>query len=217
MTSSKAKRPNSGDKSTITLNTIALQQIWTTRDEPGKPLIVGTGQFLRRLSNVERALDDDPWAEQIHDEIEDLIDQVRKDLDSLANEISQLVDSTVPNDPRIKIVVDESFLSPKTFEIEATPMLGWKMIRLLLNADDLVVNISKAERSGVLRRRDHREMVREATKPLRRINNHIQKWKYSGITHEALLEDNALAREVREKNGPLDPQYDPAHPSYESE
>lgn len=198
------ERPRNGNiqGDTVTLLTVHAQRLWKGREEPGKSFIIGFEGLLRRTRNMQGVIDVDPWAEKVHKEMLGAI----KDCDALYMEMQKDIEALMPVESgaftlEMPDLSDE--LNPETYSVPFRTVLGWQLIELLIKADDLIVDLMTAERSARITASERRTYAHAIQSKMRHAMGFIHKWKYTGVTHKDVAENNEKAQEAITKLGPL--------------
>ncbi|MCG7937479.1 MAG: TIGR03761 family integrating conjugative element protein [Candidatus Thiodiazotropha lotti] len=170
--------------------------------ESGVNQIVGLTLFATNANNLSLLCKrDDPYAEAALIKIENLLDDIQRDL---SNKIAHL-NSILDNMGGVTIDFHESE-DPITIPLEFGTPYGYIATRCLSQYDKLVTLAYSAKQAGLIVQSDwHRYVIRTRTK-LRRIFHLSNLYRFGGATRDDIAANNAVARAVSEKYGVLSPK-----------
>jgi integrating conjugative element protein (TIGR03761 family) len=170
--------------------------------ESGVSQIVGLTLFATNANNLSLLCKrDDPYAEAALIKIENLFDDIQKDL---SNKIIHL-NSILDNMGGVTIDFHESE-DPITIPLEFGTPYGYIATRCLSQYDKLVTLAYSAQHTGLISQKDWHCYVTETRTKLRHIFHLSTQYKFSGASRNDFASDNAVARAAIEKFGVLPPQ-----------
>ncbi|MEW8385810.1 MAG: PFL_4669 family integrating conjugative element protein [Candidatus Thiodiazotropha taylori] len=167
--------------------------------ESGINQIVGLTQFATNANNLSLLCKrDDPYAEAALIKIENLFDDIQKDLSKKITHLNSILD----NMGGVTIDFHESE-DPITIPLEFGTPYGYIATRCLSQYDKLVTLAYSAKQTGLIVQSDwHRYVIRTRTK-LRHIFHLSNLYRFGGATRDDIAANNAVARAVIEKYGVL--------------
>lgn len=186
----------------VTLQTAVGSFLWKGREaSQGKPFILGAGVFLQRVNNLDSARSDDPWAQQVYEEIVKAIDNCNDEFDTVEEELKE----QFPDTEGIQYVMPDltDVLEPNHYELKYMSNIGWRFTELLVRADDIILDLMVAERLGVTSAKERRNLVSYVQRRTRHVMANITQWKYTGVTRQDVEEGTELAKKAESMLGPL--------------
>lgn len=189
-------------KVNLTLHTYHATRAWWGRGvESGKAQIIGMRQLLFLIGRIQQdAARDDPYADLWLLEVEQKLEETRKQLDTFSQDAERMLEM-IPRELTIEENVNQKpFVTP----VYTGGQLGWLAIRLLIDFDRYVRNILLAAHVALLNRDDKEALLRQANHLIRSLCTAPQRYPgYSGITRDDLAANNARARDVIAQRGVL--------------
>ncbi len=182
-------------ESEITVNTYHASRLWRGRKqvkENGKitqAAILSMPHCLGILSRIHRdAQNDDPYADDYLIKFEQKLQVNREQMRELINKIVKLYQKNVPSSFQMDGSVSTE---PVTYPLEFNSQIGYQLIFLFLDFDELACSVMTASHIALITRRDSHDWINAGAKLLRQCFAIVERYKTSGITRADAVENNA--------------------------
>lgn len=196
---------------TIELFTRPAIDVWngkTTMDQVKRDRPIsgtnGFDKFLRKVHNMEDAIrKDDPYADKYYFLCEQLLNERRVQLSSMAETLNELMAQsharlTLPT-PKMAT----TFIA----EIKDQSRLGFQCVELLLAADDAIAKSQEAFHYARISKREKDDFVYQAKRAVRGVLDVVRHYSYCEVTRDDMAANNASARRAKERMGELESSY----------
>jgi len=188
----------------MTLHTRAASQVWYGRrrdegDDQKKTYIMGMQRFASNCADLEQSCSlNDPYADWYFIQIETALDQARQQIAALQRQLSQLMQSQLPDEIEISNALSQQ---PERIELRIKSILGFKAVYVLADLDRLVRDVLLAQHVALLSKKVARQMMVQAQQALRGAINTSIGWRYTGVTRDDIAANNQIARMAIERMG----------------
>ncbi len=185
----------------LTLHTHHAVRIWQGRSaSEEKNGIIGLSGFVHVMSKIKRGAEqDDPYADFWMIRIQEKLEHSKDALTLIEDQLEQLMSRL----PKAINVGDNLNVHPITLPLSINTPLSFMAVYLLIDYDNIVRRLLLAHRTALIGRRDMARWIDAVGHVLRSLCGLAQQFKFSGVTREDFITNNALAREARERFGEL--------------
>lgn len=158
--------------------------------------IVGLARFAKKVAEVWRAAgEDDPYADYVLLCIEETYETASARLERMVKD----VDVAVKED--IDMIISTDFMEskkPTLLQTEFVCPWAWRGLKLLKSYDHLVRMALAGRHIGLYTNEDWEAIVYESARGIRHMFLQADKWMYTGIGRENIVEDDDYAKQAYE-------------------
>jgi len=185
----------------LTLHTHHASRIWHGRARSEERAgIVGLNGFITIMNKMKRGAEqDDPYSDWWMLRIEEKLDDTKKRLQGLREQ----VDQALADIPPALTLGDNLNVRPVTLPLFVGSQLGFLAVYLLAQYDELARRLLLAHHTAMIDRRTLEHWLDEGAHLLRGTFTLAQQYRYSGTQRDDFAANNAAARAAREKYGEL--------------
>ncbi len=185
----------------LTLHSYHAVRLWQGRkprtDEKHQGVLGLTGYISMCGTISNAAANDDPYADWMLIQIEERVEQAKKRLGTLKEEIQSIIDS-IPS----QLSISENLnVSPARLPVFVSTQAGYQGVYLIIQFDELARKLLLATHVGLLGRKDKEVLMDQAAHQLRSVFALTQNYRNTGVTRDDIAANNARAREAIEKYG----------------
>ncbi|VXD06555.1 Integrating conjugative element protein, PFL_4669 family [Enterobacterales bacterium 8AC] len=186
----------------IDLHTFYAISTWEGRNEgQRKPLIIGMPSFFRLVSRINRdSLADNPYADAVMYQIEQLIDEARQEILHLLSEVDSIL-TELPNGVTLSSVVSSE---PLNIAVHSHTPLGYRCVYLLVGFDQLALKLFQAHHYGLISRRHRDHQLQQGGYQIRRVFTVAQNYRSFPVSRKELSVDNIEMQNAQKHFGELD-------------
>jgi integrating conjugative element protein (TIGR03761 family) len=183
----------------LTLHTHHASRIWHGRARSEERAgIVGLNGFITIMNKMKRGAEqDDPYSDWWMLRIEEKLDETKKRLQGLREQ----VDQALADVPPALTLGDNLNVRPVTLPLFVGSQLGFLAVYLLAQYDELARRLLLAHHTAMIDRRTLERWLDEGAHLLRSTFTLAQQYRYSGTQRDDFAANNAAARAAREKYG----------------
>lgn len=184
---------------TLQIHTKRVSRLWYGRKKQGDiPGIIGLTGFIAITNRINiGSRQDDPYSDWWMLKIEDKIDEVKRQLETLKEYVDQVFVSV----PSSFSLTENINMQPATLPVYAGSHLGYLAIFILASYDEIVRKALLACHIGLMYRSTFDSWLEEGDHLLRSLFSLVQQYHYTGITRKDLIESNAKAIAAIEQFG----------------
>lgn len=185
----------------LTLHTHHASRIWHGRAKAeGKAGIIGLNGFISIMSKMKRGSEqDDPYSDWWMLRIEDKLGDAKTRLQALREQ----VDHALTDVPAALSLGENLNVQPVKLPLFVNAQLGFMAVYLLADYDDLARRLILAHHTALIDRSTLERWLNDGAHALRSLFSLAQQYRYSGTQRDDFAANNAAARAVLEKYGPL--------------
>lgn len=158
--------------------------------------IVGLARFAKKVAEVWRASsEDDPYADYILLCIEDAYETASVRLERMTKDVEVAVKED------IEMIISTEFMEskkPTLLKTEFSCPWAWRGLKLLKTYDHLVRMALAGRHIGLYTNEDWQAIVYESARGIRHMFIQAEKWMYTGIGRENIVEDDDYAKQAYE-------------------
>jgi integrating conjugative element protein (TIGR03761 family) len=185
----------------LTLHTHHASRIWNGRARSDERAgIVGLNGFIGIMNKIKRGAEqDDPYSDWWMIKIEEKLDDTKKRLQVLREQVDQVLADIPP----ALTVGDNLNVRPISLPLFVNSQLGFLAVYLLAQYDELARRLLLAHHTALIDRRTLERWLDEGAHLLRSTFTLAQQYRYSGTQRDDFAANNAAARAAREKYGEM--------------
>ncbi len=185
----------------LTLHTHHAARIWHGRPRnEGRAGIIGLSGFASVMSKMRRGAEqDDPYSDWWMLRIEGKLDDTKKRLQDLREQVDQVL-ADIPPDLTLG---DNLNVQPVKLPLFIDAQLGFLAVYLLADYDQVARRVILAHHTALIDRRTMDHWLDEGAHLLRSTFALAQRYRYSGAQRDDFAANNAVARAARETLGDL--------------
>ena len=185
----------------LTLHTHHASRIWHGRTRSAdRAGIIGLSGFVSIMNKMKRGAEqDDPYSDWWMLRIEEKLDETKKRLQALREQIDQVL-ADVP--PALSLG-DNLNVQPVKLPLFVNAQLGFLAVYLLADFDLLARRLILAHHTALIDRHTLERWLDEGAHQLRSTFALAQQYRYTGTQRDDYAANNAPARAAREKYGDL--------------
>lgn len=185
----------------LTLHTHHASRIWHGRPAAeGRPGIIGLNGYISVMGKMKRGAEqDDPYSDWWMLRIEDKLDETKRCLQTLREQVEQALASVPP-----ALSLGENLnLQPVKLPLFVNAQLGFAAIYLLADYDDLARKLMLAHHTALIDRSTLERWLNDGAHAMRSLFSLAQEYCFSGATRADFAENNAAAQAAVQKLGQL--------------
>lgn len=185
----------------LTLHTHHASRIWNGRARSEERAgIVGLNGFIGIMNKIKRGAEqDDPYSDWWMIKIEEKLDDTKKRLQVLREQVDQVLADVPP----ALTLGDNLNVRPISLPLFVNSQLGFLAVYLLAQYDELARRLLLAHHTALIDRRTLDRWLDEGAHLLRSTFTLAQQYRYSGTQRDDYAANNAAARAAREKYGEM--------------
>lgn len=185
----------------LTLHTHHASRIWRGRARSDtRPGIIGLNGFISIMNRMKRGSEqDDPYSDWWMLKIEEKLDETKKGLQVLREQVDQVLADISP----ALTLGDNLNVQPLKLPLYVNSQLGFLAVYLLADYDQLARRLILAHHTALIDRQAMELWLNEGAHLLRSAFTLAQRYRYTGAQRDDFAANNAVARSAREKHGEL--------------
>ncbi|WP_434339386.1 PFL_4669 family integrating conjugative element protein [Motilimonas cestriensis] len=193
-------------KISIIIQTKQIYKVWLGRsrqqaefdkqleENKGKKInsVMGVPRFFQLVTALEMAVKrDDPFADYIFYKIHQAINFERQEVSAQIEKLDEYIKDRIP--AGMSMTKNHS-ISPVKIDLAINTKLGFLLVYLTLEIDELVRMILLAKQCSLISVSNASDATFKASKRIRRVMSLVHQFKYSGVTRDDISVNNARAQ-----------------------
>ncbi len=190
----------------IEIHTKHASRVWKGRKKSEeKESIIGIPRFAEIMRSMEGAIrEDDPYADYWFHEVEKKIADVKSHIEETKREVDEFISEKVP--PGMS-VSDNMSQEPLIIDLRIRSKLAFQLVYCLMDFDKLASKILLGNHIAIIDNGTKEKLTSHAERLMRGAMSLAYKWRYSGVTRDDMVANNAKARKVIETMGECPDEY----------
>ncbi|EKN3347127.1 TIGR03761 family integrating conjugative element protein [Yersinia ruckeri] len=186
----------------IDLHTYYAISTWEGRERGArKDTIIGMPRFFRLVSSISRdSLADNPYADAVMYQLEELIDEAHKNIQHLLNEANSLI-ADLPSGISLSSVVSSS---PLNIGVHSHTPLGYRCVYLLVGFDQLALKLFQAHHYGFISRQHRDDQLHQGGYQIRKIFSAAQHYRSFPVNRTDIVMETDTIYPAQQYFGDLD-------------
>ena len=183
-------------EASVTIHTRQAQQLLTGRDAvDGRPPVMGLMRFSNFLTQITAAAkQDDPWADWHLVQLEEALVAGEKSLKQQLENLKRVL----RDNKMMDVQVSES-VKPMKVSVGFASSYSYWVARLIVQYDEVVRAVLTAKHVAMISQEASGQLLTEAGANIRRVFESTVRYRFTGLTREDVLANNARIAEAEKR------------------